>query len=269
VSSGPSLPYARPVEWERGIAEFVPIIRYLAERLAFRLPPHLTAEDLVQVGVIGLMDAMEKYDPARETKFKTYATVRIRGAMLDEIRSLAWVPRSIREKIGLLNKTTESLAKRLGRAPSEEEMATALGMDVEQFGTFLSEARPTALLSLEDLGVQGEDDRDFLESVADPHAVDPLDALVSKDMRARLLAAIDGLPEKERLVVSLYYVEDLTMKEVGRVLKITESRVCQLHTQAIVRLKGKLAGLQDPQCRPRSGSSDSMTSPFAGQNQAA
>jgi RNA polymerase sigma factor for flagellar operon FliA len=259
VSNGPSLPYARPVEWERVIAEFVPIIRYLAERLAFRLPPCLNTEDLVQVGVIGLMDAMEKYDPARETKFKTYAELRIRGAMLDEIRSLAWVPRSVREKIGLLNKTTEALAKRFGRAPSEEEMAEALGMKVEQFGAFLSEARSTALLSLDDLGVQGEEDRDLLESVADPHAIDPLSSLLSKDMRARLLAAIDGLPERERLVVSLYYADELTMKEIGQVLKITESRVCQLHTQAIVRLKGKLAGLGESSGSP----------PFPCQNQPA
>lgn len=245
MSTGPGVPYLNSTDVERVVAEFGPAIRYLAGRLAFRLPPYLDVDDLVHVGVIGLMDAMDKFDPTKEVKFKTYAELRIRGAMLDEIRSLAWVPRSVREKGGLLHKTSDALEKRLGRAPSEEELAAALGMDATQFATFTAQARSVALLSLEDLGVQGEDDRDLLEAVADPQAADPLRVLLVEDVRRRVLGAIDALPEKERLVVSLYYVEELTMKEIGRVLKVTESRVCQLHSQAINRLKGTIGEVRE------------------------
>lgn len=243
--TGSGLPYVSATDVERLVVEFAPVIRYLAERLSFRLPPYLDVDDLVHVGVIGLMDAVDKFDPTKEVKFKTYAEVRIRGAMLDEIRSLAWVPRSVREKVSLLHKTSDVLEKQLGRPPCEEELAAALGMDASQFATFTAQARSISLLSLEDLGVQGEEDRNLLESVADPQATDPLRVLLAEDVRRRVLGAIDALPGKERLVVSLYYVEELTMKEIGRVLKITESRVCQLHSQAINRLKGGIGELRE------------------------
>jgi RNA polymerase sigma factor for flagellar operon FliA len=243
--TGPDLPYAKSADVERVVAEFGPAIRYVAGRLAFRLPPCLDIDDLIHVGVIGLMDAIEKFDPTKEVKFKTYAELRIRGAMLDEIRSLAWAPRSVREKCGLLHKTSDALEKRLGRAPSEEELAAALGMDATQFATFTAQARSVVLLSLEDLGVQGEEDRNLIESVADPQATDPLRVLLVEDVRRRVFGAIDALPDKERLVVSLYYVEELTMKEIGRVLKVTESWVCQLHSQAINRLKGTIGEVRE------------------------
>ncbi|MFZ5861423.1 MAG: sigma-70 family RNA polymerase sigma factor [Nitrospirota bacterium] len=242
---GPGAPYGTSTDVDRVVAEFTPVIRFLAERLSFRLPPYLDINDLIHVGVIGLMDAIDKFDPTKEVKFKTYAEVRIRGAMLDEIRSLAWVPRSVREKVGLLHKTNDALEKRLGRPPTDEETAAALGMDAKQFALFTAQACSVALLSLDDLGALGEEDRDPLESVADPQAADPLRVLIAEDSRRRVLAAIDALPNKERLVVSLYYVEELTMKEIGRVLKITESRVCQLHAQAIHRLQGAIGGFRD------------------------
>ncbi len=198
---------------EKLISEFAPMIRYLAQRLSFRLPPSLDVEDLMHAGVIGLMDAIGKYDPSREAQFRTYAEFRIRGAMLDEIRSLDWIPRSVREKISLFQKTCDQLVKNLGRAPTEEEIAAALQMD----------------------------ERRFIESLADIHAENPLLSLLARGLREKLVQAIDQLPQKERQVISLYYFDELTMKEIGQVLKVTESRVCKLHAQAIARLKGALA----------------------------
>jgi len=226
---------------EKLISEFAPIIRYLAQRLAFRLPPSLDVEDLIHAGVIGLMDAIGKYDPTREARFRTYAEFRIRGAMLDEIRSLDWIPRSVREKITLFQKTTDQLSKGLGRAPSEEEIAAALQMDAAQYEAFLFQAKGISLLHLEDMGLEEGDPRRFIESLADLNAENPLLCLLARGLRERLIEAIDRLPQKERQVISLYYFDELTMKEIGQVLKVTESRVCQLHAQAIARLKGALA----------------------------
>lgn len=223
------------------ISEFAPIIRYLAHRLAFRLPPSLDVEDLIHAGVIGLMDAIGKYDPTREAQFRTYAEFRIRGAMLDEIRSLDWIPRSVREKIGLFQKATEQLARNLGRAPTEEEIAGALQMDAAQYDAFLAQAKGVSLLHLDDFGLEEGSERRFIESLADTHAENPLLSLLAQGLREKLVQTIDRLPKKERLVISLYYFEELTMKEIGQVLKVTESRVCQLHAQAIARLKGAMA----------------------------
>lgn len=226
---------------EKVVSEFAPIIRYLAQRLAFRLPPSLDVEDLIHAGVIGLMDAIGKYDPTREARFRTYAEFRIRGAMLDEIRSLDWIPRSVREKITLFQRTTERLSKDLGRAPAEEEIAAALQMDAAQYEAFLFQAKGISLLHLEDLGLEEGDERRFVASLADLNAENPLLSLLAQSLRKKLTEAIDRLPEKERQVIALYYFDELTMKEIGQVLKVTESRVCQVHAQAIARLKGALA----------------------------
>ncbi len=223
-------------EYERWVTEFAPMIRLLAHRFSFRLPPYLDIDDLIHAGVIGLIDAVGKYDPGREARFRTYAEFRIRGAMLDEIRSLDWIPRSVHEKIQLFQKTYDQVAKELGRIPEEEELAGALSMNKEQYDKFLSQAKSATLLRLEDLGISDETALDAI----DPQAEDPFSSLLAKDTRDELLEAIRLLPEKERMVVSLYYGEELTMKEIGKTLKITESRVCQLHTQAILRLRGML-----------------------------
>ena len=233
---------------EKVIVDFAPAIRYMAERLAFRLPPSLDVEDLIHAGIIGLMDAIGKYDPSREAKFKTYAEFRIRGSMLDEIRSLDWVPRSIRKKIGMLHRAYDSLAKKLGRQPSSSEVAEVMELDQDQYETLLFETRAMALISVEDLGLGGDNDRNILESLADVKANNPLLTLLSQDLKTRLLDAIRKLPDKESRVVSLYYDKELTMKEIGAILNITESRVCQLHTQAMLRLKSKLRDMvADPE----------------------
>jgi RNA polymerase sigma factor for flagellar operon FliA len=232
-------------ERERVIREFAPVIRAMAHRLAFRLPAHLDAEDLVSVGVIGLMDAMNKYDPTREAKFKTYAEFRIRGAMLDEIRSMDWIPRSVHERIGLLQKTRQDLMKKHGRPPTDEEVAAALGMSIGELDDFISRSQGAVLLSIQDLNAQEVDGHRVLRMLIDTQHPDPLSTVVAENVRQVLGEAIEQLPEKERMVLTLYYYEELTMKEIGSVLKVTESRVCQIHAKAILRLKTKLQSQLD------------------------
>lgn len=229
---------------ERVIREFTPIIKTIAHRLAFRLPAHLDAEDLVSAGIMGLMDALEKYDPSREAKFKTYAEFRIRGAILDEIRSMEWVPRSVRERIALLQRTHHVLLKRYGRPPTDEEVAAELHMSVAELDEFVSRSQGAVLISLDDFDVTEPNAGRIVNLLADTRHPDPLSALVSEDVRNTLALAIQQLPEKERMVVTLYYYEELTMKEIGRILNVTESRVCQIHAKAVVRLKAALQDLR-------------------------
>ncbi|MDH4228406.1 MAG: FliA/WhiG family RNA polymerase sigma factor [Nitrospirota bacterium] len=234
---------------ERLIAEFAPKIRIMANRLATRLPAHLDVDDIINVGVIGLMDAMTKYDPNRETLFKTYAEFRIRGAMLDEIRAMDWVPRSIREKAARLRGAYQSLEQKLGRPASEEEVSAALGVDLPTLHKLLQQVSHTAVLSLDDLGVDSDREMNILDCIAQEGVPDPLANLIQQDMWDLLGEAIEHLPKKERLVVTLYYYEELTMREIGNVLNITESRVSQLHSQAILRIKGKIASVRSSRGR--------------------
>ena len=222
------------------IQEYGPKIKYMAYRLSYRLQPDIDIDDLISSGIIGLMDAMDKYDPAKETLFKTYAEFRIRGVMLDELRAMDWVPRSVKEKAGLLYRTIAQLEKRFGRSPTAEEICGELKMSMSEYQEFLTQAHASAIISIEDLGVNLDNDRDVLEYIGEPEKRDPLTLLLSKDTKNVLTKAIENLPEKERKVVSLYYYNELTMKEIGKILEVTESRVSQLHTQAMFRLKGKL-----------------------------
>ena len=231
---------AQEVGREQLIKEFAHVIRAMAHRLAFRLPAYLDAEDLISVGTIGLMDAMDKYDPTREAKFKTYAEFRIRGAMLDEIRSMDWIPRSVHERIGLLQKTHTALMSRLGRPPQDEEVAAELKMSMEDLDDFITRARGAVMISVDDLNLHEPDGHNVAKMLADTHTPDPLSSLVNERERESIVGAIQSLPEKERLVLTLYYYEELTMKEIGDLLKVTESRVCQIHTKAIIRLKAHL-----------------------------
>ena len=224
------------------IQEFFPRLKFLATRLASRVPFHIDVSDLIQAGAIGLMDAMEKFDPNKGAQFKTYAEFRIRGAMLDEIREMDWVPRSVRDKVKKLQKTYRDLEKQYGRPATEEEVASALDMDLNDFWDFLQQVRGASFISVEDLGFNREAEREMKELLVDSQNKNPLSHLLSGDARKLLVKGFDQLPEKEKLIISLYYYDGLTMKEIGAVLKITESRVSQLHTQALFRLKGKLEG---------------------------
>jgi RNA polymerase sigma factor for flagellar operon FliA len=226
------------------IKEFAHIVKAMAHRLAYRLPAYMDAEDLVSVGIIGLMDAMDKYDPSREAKFKTYAEFRIRGAMLDEIRSMDWIPRSVHERVSLLQRTHIKLMNRLGRPPADEEVAAEMKLSLEELDDFLVRSRGAVLVSLEDINLQEPDGPKILDMLADRQHPDPLAIILNDRERERVADAIQQLPEKERLVLTLYYYEELTMKEIGKILKVTESRVCQIHTKAVLCLKGRLEVLQ-------------------------
>jgi RNA polymerase sigma factor for flagellar operon FliA len=246
LSTQPSRPISSTLEVqrERIIKEFAHIVKAIAYRLAFRLPAYMDAEDLVSVGIIGLMDAMDKYDPSREAKFKTYAEFRIRGAMLDEIRSMDWIPRSVHERVSLLQRTHTTLLNRLGRPPSDEEVAAEMNLSPAELDDFLVRSRGAILLSLDDFNLQETEGPKILNMLADTHHPDPLALILNDRERERVTNAIRQLPEKERLVLTLYYYEELTMKEIGGILKVTESRVCQIHTKAVLNLRGKLEVLQ-------------------------
>ena len=227
-------------EREKLIQEFAPVIKYMALRLAVRVSSGLNVEDLISAGTVGLLDAITKFDPSREIKFRTYAEFRIRGAMLDEIRAMDWVPRSMRERIGKIQHAANEYTKRKGRPPTEAELAAELGMEAQEVDETLLQAKGAVVLSLEDLGTNDDESHPILDALADRDQPNPLESLLSEDTRKVLADAIDRLPERQRLVLTLYYFEELTMKEIGSVLNVTESRICQLHAQAMVRLKAQL-----------------------------
>jgi RNA polymerase sigma factor for flagellar operon FliA len=226
------------------IKEFGYVVKAMAYRLAYRLPAYMDAEDLVSVGIMGLMDAMDKYDPGREAKFKTYAEFRIRGAMLDEIRSMDWIPRSVHERVTLLQRVHAKLLNRHGRPPTDEEVAAEMNLSPSELDEFLVRSQGAVLVSLDDINLHELDGPKILDMLADTHHPDPLAIILNDQERERVADAIQELPEKERLVLTMYYYEELTMKEIGRILKVTESRVCQIHTKAVLHLKGKLTLLK-------------------------
>ena len=224
------------------VEEYLPLVKYVASRIAGRLPNHIELDDLVNAGVIGLIDAVDKFDPTRQIKFKTYAEFRVKGAILDELRALDWVPRSTRQKATRIENAFSELEHRLGRMASDHEVVEHMGVSFEEYHRLLGEARGISLISLDEVysGDDESSDRNLLEFLADPDYVDPSEVL-NLDQVYRIVAeSIDELPEKERLVISLYYYDELTMKEIGEILEITESRVSQIHTKAILRLRGRL-----------------------------
>jgi RNA polymerase sigma factor FliA len=229
-------------ERDQLIIRYAPWVKFIALRMAAKLPSHIQAEDLISAGIIGLIDALDKFNPAREVQFKTYAQIRIQGAMKDELRALDWASRSMRQKVKRLEQAYATLEQELGRPPSSEEVANSMGIAMGEFEELLDDVKGTSLVSLEELG-QGpasEDKSTLLEALLTRQDQDPLEMLNLQDLKKALTLAIAELPEKERLVLSLYYFEELTMKEVGKVLNLTESRISQLHTQAVLRLRGKL-----------------------------
>jgi len=229
---------------ETYIKEYAHLVKVIAYRLAVRLPPHIDINDLINVGIIGLIDALDGFDPDKGVKVETYISFRIKGAMLDELRRMDWLPRSIREKSKQLEREYAVMEAKLGRPPTDEEMADVFDMDDEEFQKLLHKVSAAGVISIEDLGINEDgDERNILECLADPDSVDPVARMHLQETNSRLAAAIDELPEKERLVLSLYYYDELNLKEIGRVINLTESRVCQLHSQAIHRLKGKLKRL--------------------------
>lgn len=227
---------------DRLIVEYAPLIKYIAQKIAARLPANIELDDLMSSGVIGLMDAIEKYDASRDNKFKTYAEFRIRGAILDELRAQDWVPRSVREKAKQLERCYSKIEQQKGRQATDEEVCEHLGINQEEYHDMLNQVRSVSLLSYDDLSSFSKADKRVLHGFSDngTKSATPFSEVTVATVKRMIADAIQDLPEKQRLVLSLYYYEDLNLKEIGRVLDVTESRVSQLHTQAILRLKGKL-----------------------------
>ena len=226
---------------DRLIMEHSPLIKYIVNRIAQRLPSHVDLDDLMNTGVIGLMDAIEKYDPEKNCKFKTYAEFRIKGAILDQLRSLDWVPRSVRQKSRRLEAAYNQTEQKLGRAASDEEVADVLGVEIKKFHEMLNQVRGISLVNLDEVRNASDlEKKNLIDVVEDTNGEDPFGTLNIDEMKKIVAEAIGNLPEKERLVVSLYYYDELNMKEIGKILDITESRVCQIHTKAVIRLRSKL-----------------------------
>jgi RNA polymerase sigma factor FliA len=223
------------------IMEYAPLIKFIAQKIAVRLPAHIELDDLISSGVIGLMDAIEKYDPERDNKFKTYAEFRIRGAILDELRAQDWVPRSVRDKAKLLDRTIVNLEAELGRAPSDEEVAERLKISMDEYFDLVNQVRPVSVLSIDEASTFSSVDKMSILNLLESCKINnPFNQLNLKSIKTVVTKAIEDLPERQRLVLSLYYYEDLNLKEIGKVLRVTESRVSQLHAQAITRLRAKL-----------------------------
>ena len=225
------------------IKQYVPLVQRLAHHMIAKLPPNLEVDDLIQVGMIGLADALSRYEASQGVQFETFATQRIRGAMLDELREGDWLSRGSRKSQKDIEKAVHRLEHRLGRAPVESEIAAELKMPLADYQSLLGRVRGTQLVYLEDMGGGSDgDDEGFLErhaSVADAEA-DPLSLLKDQRLRAALVAAIEALPERERFIMGMYYEQDMNLKEIAAVLGVTESRVCQLHSQSIARLRAKM-----------------------------
>jgi len=230
---------------EQMVLQYAPLIKYIASRLALRLPSHISMEDLISSGIIGLIDAVQKFDSSKNINFKTYAEFRIKGAMLDELRSLDWIPRSVRKKTHLIEDAYANLQRRLGRPAEAEEVAKFLDLKLEEFYQLLDETKTVSLVALEEArkstgGHAGYLEHEVLETIQDNNALDSLLAVQCSELQGIMVRAIEGLPDKEKLLISLYYYEELTMKEIGQIMGYTESRISQLHTQAMYRLKHKL-----------------------------
>lgn len=228
---------------EIALSKYAPLVKYVVDRLALHLPKSVERDDLTSAAIIGLFDALEKFDASKGTKFETYAIWRIRGAILDELRSLDWASRSIRRKARTVEEAARELGQKLGRAATEEEVADALNLSPVELSRLLDEVHGTALLSLSK-AVSTEDDQDYIQLediVDDPAQADALEVIETEQAREVLLETIDGLPEQQRLVVALYYYEEMTLKEIGEALHISESRVSQIHTRAVKTLKARLA----------------------------
>ncbi len=225
------------------VRQYAPLVKYVAGKVAIGMPNNVEFDDLVGFGVFGLFDAIEKFDPGKHVKFKTYAVTRIRGAIFDELRSIDWVPRSVRQKTREVEDTIRRLETSLGRAANDEEIARALGMDLKDFQNLTLRISGTTILSLNDVWYTGEDnDRmSIVESIESPSSLNPDTIVEKEEVKRVIIEAINELPEKEKKVLILYYYEDLTLKEIGEVLEVTESRISQLHTKAIMRLRARLS----------------------------
>ncbi len=228
------------------VVKYAPLVKYVAGKISMSMPQNVEFEDLIAYGIFGLIDAINKFDPSRGIKFKTYAMTRVRGAIFDELRSIDWVPRSIRQKAKQIELVISELENKLGRTVEDEEIAKEMGVSGEEFQIILNKLSGASILSLNDIWYLGDDSDELsiIETLEAPENMNP-DVLIEKEeIRDHIVEAIKKLPDKEKKVIVLYYYEDLTLKEIGAVLDVTESRVSQLHTKAIMRLRGRLGRIK-------------------------
>jgi len=228
---------------ERLVIAYAPLVKYVAGRLGSGLPPHVEEADLISFGLGGLISAIERFDLSRKIKFETYAITRIRGAIIDELRALDWVPRSIRARAREIERANVKLEARLQRAPTDDELADELGVSVGELHDTLLQVSRSTIVALDELWTMsdaGGEKVSLLDTLPDGDSPDPQVLVAHAELRETIAAAIASLPERERLVIGLYYYESLTLREVGEVLGVTESRVSQLHTKAVLRLRSKL-----------------------------
>jgi RNA polymerase sigma factor for flagellar operon FliA len=229
---------------ERLVVAYSPLVKFIAGRMASGLPSHVDEGDLVSYGLLGLIGAIERFDLEREIKFETFAVARIKGAIIDELRSLDWVPRSVRARARDVERAHAALEAEYGRAPTDEEMAEKMELTVEEFRDALLQIANSSVLALDDLWTFADPDGSggqisVLDTIQDPNALDPESEAHTAELKDRLADAIESLPERERLVIALYYYENLTLREIGEVLGVTESRVSQLHTKSVLALRSR------------------------------
>jgi RNA polymerase sigma factor for flagellar operon FliA len=233
---------------ERLVVAYSPLVKYVAGRMGSGLPSHVEEADLISYGLVGLINAILRFEPEREIKFETYAITRIKGAIIDELRSQDWVPRSVRARARQIERAHAKLENKLQRAPTDEEMAAELEMDVQAFQDAILQISNSSMAALDELWTVSDSSGDsvsLLDTIADENAPDPAAALDQSDLRDRVADSISRLPEREKLVIALYYYENLTLREIGEVLGVTESRVSQLHTKAVLRLRSGLTETDD------------------------
>ncbi|MHB1085045.1 MAG: RNA polymerase sigma factor FliA [Thiobacillus sp.] len=218
---------------------YMPMVKRLAHHMMGRLPPSVEEDDMVQAGMIGLLDAISRYDEDQSAQFEAYAIQRIRGSMIDELRHSDWMPRSARQSMRKIEKAISTLQHQLGRQPGESEIARFMNLPLEEYQSMLGDARGHQLLYFEDFGESDENDS-FLDKQSANEDSMPLPQLLDANLRACIIAGIENLPEREKLLMSLYYEEELNLREISEVFGVSESRICQLHGQAIARLRTKL-----------------------------
>lgn len=238
-----------PKARDRLILTYAPLVKYVAGRMGTNFPSHVDESDLISYGLLGLIGALERFEPERNIKFETYAITRIKGSILDELRSLDWVPRSVRSMARQIEKCSAALENKLHRAPTDEEMAKDMGLTDEEFQEALTKISSSSIVALEELWTissTGTESVALIDTIEDRQSKNPAEVVDINEVKERLASAISNLPEREKIVIALYYYEGLTLREIGDVLGVTESRISQLHTKAILRLKGRLKDQVEP-----------------------
>ncbi|MFV0464745.1 MAG: FliA/WhiG family RNA polymerase sigma factor [Lachnospiraceae bacterium] len=223
---------------EQLITEYVPLVKIVAGRLSMHLGNHVEYDDLVGYGVFGLIDAIDKFDPTKEVKFETYASLRIRGAILDQIRKMDWIPRTVRQKQKKLDEAEKQIELKLHRAATDDEIAEELGVSTDELAVWQSQVSVTSLISLNEFMEQGQDPE--MDARHNSNFIQPEEHIAQEELKTILTESLSGLTEKEKIVIELYYYEELTLKEISKILEVTESRVSQLHTKALQKMKLKM-----------------------------